>query len=100
MNNTSIISNKLVPQYVPAKLKWDQKDGLNTWYLQGQCNHFIENVDNHFSKIKIINFDMINNDLPKNKIQEYKTFDYESINEYPEAIKNDIKKAVCSTKIR
>ena len=95
MNNTSILSNKLVPQYVPAKLKWDQKDGLNTWYLQGQCNNFIENVDNHFSKIKIINFDMINNDLPKNKIQEYKTFDYESINEYPEAIKNDIKKAVC-----
>ena len=95
MNSIKILSNRLVPQYVPTNLKWDQKDGLNTWYLQGKCNDFIENVDNHFSNIKITDFDMINNDLPKNKIEEYKTFDYESINEYPEAIKNEIKEAVC-----
>ena len=37
---------------------------------------------------------MINNDLPEKKIQEYKTFEFESVNEYPEAIKNEIKEAV------
>ena len=65
-----------------------------TQHEKGICSDFIENVGNHFSNIQITNFDMINNDLPKNKIQEYKTFDYESINQYPEAIKNEIKEAV------
>ena len=95
MNNGKILSNRLIPKYVPSNLKWDQKDGLDTWYLQGKCNDFIENVDLHFSNIEITNFDMINNDLPEKKIQEYKTFEFESVNEYPEAIKNEIKEAVC-----
>ena len=94
MNNGKILSNRLIPKYVPSNLKWDQKDGLDTWYLQGKCNDFIENVDLHFSNIEITNFDMINNDLPEKKIQEYKTFEFESVNEYPEAIKNEIKEAV------
>ena len=92
---SKIKSNTLAPKCVPANLKWDQKDGLNTWYLQGLCSDFIEDVNNHFSNIQITNFDMINNNLPEDKIQQYKTFDYTNINDYPEAIKNEIKEAVC-----
>lgn len=56
MNNGKILSNRLIPKYVPSNLKWDQKDGLDTWYLQGKCNDFIENVDLHFSNTEITNF--------------------------------------------
>lgn len=69
MNNGKILSNRLIPKYVPSNLKWDQKDGLDTWHLQGKCNDFIENVDLHFSNIEITNFDMINNDLPEKKFK-------------------------------
>ena len=95
MSNSKILSNRVVPKYVPTNLRWDQKEGLNAWYLQGLCSDFIEDVDNHFFNIQITHFDMINNDLPKSEIQQYKTFDYESINQYPEAIKNEIREAVC-----
>ena len=29
---------KLIPKFVPNDLKWYERDGLDTWYLQNKCN--------------------------------------------------------------
>ena len=33
-------TNTLIPKYIPKNLKWHEKDGLDTWYLEGKCNVF------------------------------------------------------------
>ena len=95
MDSGKIFSNTLIPKYVPNNLKWNKRDGLDTWYLQGKSNDFIENIDLHFANINIVNFDMISNDLRKETIKKYKTFKIESINEYPQAIQGEIKELLC-----
>ena len=51
--------NKFIPKYVPSDLKWYEKDGLDTWYLQKKCADFLMETDEHFKKMKVVNFDMI-----------------------------------------
>ena len=41
MNSGKIFSNTLIPKYVASDLKWNQRDGLDTWYLQGKSNDII-----------------------------------------------------------
>ena len=55
----SLNTNTLIPKYIPNNLKWNEKDGLDTWYLEGKCNDFLEDVDNYFSNVNIVNCDMI-----------------------------------------
>ena len=40
--------NKFIPKYVPNNLKWCERDGLDTWYLQNKCNVFLIDTDEHF----------------------------------------------------
>ena len=68
---------------VPNDLKWYKRDGLDTWYLQDKCNEFINNTDTYFKRMKITNFDLIKNDVPKEKLKQYQTLDHDEIKQYP-----------------
>ena len=55
------VTNNSIPKYIPSDLKWYEKDGLETWYLQNKCEEFLNNTDLHFAKTQLVNFDTINN---------------------------------------
>ena len=59
------VDNKFIPKCVPNDLKWYERDGLDPWYLQNKFNEFINNTDSYFKRMKITNFDLIKNDVPK-----------------------------------
>ena len=44
----SKFDNVFVPLYVSNNLKWYERNGLDTWYVQGKCRDFLENTDEHF----------------------------------------------------
>ena len=88
--------NKFIPKYVPNDLKWYERDGLDTWYLQNKCADFINNTDEHFKQMKIKKFDMIRNDVSKDKIKQYQTLDHQEIMHYPLQLRDQI----CSTIFR
>ena len=73
------MDNVFVPKYVPNNLKWYKKDGLETWYRQNKCEEFLNGTDAHFKKRKIINFDIIKNDIGKNKLKQYQTIDHDEL---------------------
>ena len=76
-------SDKVVsPQYVPKNLKWFEKDGLETWYRQNKCKEFLANTDLHFAKRKIVNFDIIQNQVSANKLKQYQLIEHEEIKKY------------------
>lgn len=83
-DNKAVINNRIIPKYVPANLKWHERDGLDTWYLQGKCQDFLQNTDSYFENVKVTNFDIINNklmDLDKKK--QYETVNFNDSNDYP-----------------
>ena len=43
-------NNEFIPKYVPNNLKWYERDGLGTWYLQNKCNEFLEDTDLHLKQ--------------------------------------------------
>ena len=57
--------NNFIPKYIPGDLKWYEKDGLDTWYLRNKCEDFLKNTNLHFAKRKVVNFDMIKNQVGK-----------------------------------
>ena len=59
------MDNVFIPKYVPDNLKWYEKDGLETWCRKNKCEEFLSNTDLHFKKRKIVNFDIIKNDVDK-----------------------------------
>ena len=77
------VDNKFIPKFLPNDLKWYERDGLDTWQLQNKCNEFINNTDSYFKRIKITNFDLIKNDIPKEKLKQYQTLDHDEIKQYP-----------------
>ena len=60
--------NVFIPKYVPDNLKWHEKDELETWYRKNRCEEFLSNTDLHFKNRKIVNFDIIKNDVDKKKL--------------------------------
>ena len=73
------VDNKFIPKYIASDLAWHERDGLDTWYLQGKCNDFLNNTDELFKKINTVNLDMINNELSKEQIKEYQFIDHQEI---------------------
>ena len=69
--------SKFIPPYISNDLKWHERDGLETWYRRNQCEEFLKNTDLHFQKRKIINFDIIKNDISKNKLRQYQQIDHD-----------------------
>ena len=53
------MDNVFILKYVPDNLKWHEKDGIG--------NFSLSNTDLHFKKRKIVNFDIIKNDVDKKK---------------------------------
>ena len=51
--------NQFIPSFVSNDLPWYEREGLNTWYERGKCQYFLENTDNHFQNLQILNFDII-----------------------------------------
>ena len=39
-----------IPKYVPQNLKWNEKDGLETWYRQIKREESLNNTNLHFAK--------------------------------------------------
>ena len=81
----TIYTNTYIPEYVPDNLKWYERDGLDTWYQKDKCDEFLEDTDRYFHTAQIINFDIIRNQkqLPKNKLKQYQTANYDTIKKYP-----------------
>ena len=69
------VDKNFIPKYMPNNLKWFEKDGLETWYRQNKCNDFL--------KIKIVNFDIIKNDVKEDTLKQYQTIDHDEIKQYP-----------------
>ena len=66
---------KFIRKYVPNNLKWYERDGLNTWYLQIKCNDFLMDTDQHFKETNIVNFDIIKNKkLQEEKLKQWRIF--------------------------
>ena len=88
--------NVFVPPYVSNNLKWQERDGLDTWYTQGKCRDFLENTDEHFKQRKIVNFDIINNDskLDEKAVRQYQTVDCKIIKTYPLEYQKNIMSSV------
>ena len=59
------MDNDFIPKYIPDSLKWYEKDGLETWYRKNKCEEFLSDTDAHFKKTKIVNFNIIKNDVEK-----------------------------------
>ena len=64
--------------------------------FSNKCADFINNTDEHFKQMKITNFDMIRNDVSKDKIKQYQTLDHQEIMHYPPQLRDQI----CSTIFR
>ena len=45
------VGNKFISKYIASDLAWHERDGLDKWYLQGKCNDFLNNTDEHFKSI-------------------------------------------------
>ena len=73
------VDNKFIPKYIASDLAQHERDGLDTWYLQGKCNDFLNNTDEPFKKINTVNLDMINNELSKEQIKQYQFIDHQEI---------------------
>ena len=80
----TIYTNTYIPEYVPDNLKWYERDRLDTWYKKNKCDEFLEDTDRYFHTAQIINFDIIRNQkqLPKNKLEQYQTVNYDTIKKY------------------
>ena len=81
----TIYTNTYIPEYVPDNLQWYERDGLDTWYKKNKCDEFLEDTDRYFHTAQIINFDILRNQkqLPKNKLKQYQTVNYDTIKKYP-----------------
>ena len=82
--------NKFIPKYVPNDLKWYEKDGLDTCYLQNKCAYFLMDTDEHFKKTKVVNFDMVKSEVSQEKIKQYHLIEHQEIMYYPPHIHEEI----------
>ena len=73
------ISMKYVPGFVPNDVKWYERDGLLTWYDQMKYERFLEDVDNHFANIKIVNFEIINKWIKGKEVSEGTLRNYQTV---------------------
>ena len=63
-----------------------------TWYEQGKCQDFLEDLDSHFENLEIVNFDLIHSkgNLPETKIKQYQTVNHSEILAYPSDKQDEI----------
>ena len=73
-----------------------------TWYEQGKCQDFLEDLDSHFENLEIVNFDLIHSkgNLPETKIKQYQTVNHSEILAYPSDKQDEILSSMFRTKKR
>ena len=70
--------NNYIPEYVTENLSWYERDGIVTYINQAKCRDFLRDLDSHFKKIKIVNFDIIyrqarGEKVPEELLKKYQT---------------------------
>lgn len=57
-----------------------------------KLEHFLEDTNNHFEKLKITNFDIINSkgQISAKKLKQYQTINHQDIMKYPPKVRNRI----------
>ena len=63
---------------------------MDIWYLQNKCADFLMDTDEHFKKMKVVNFDMIKNEVSQEKLKQYHLIDHQEIMHYPSHICEEI----------
>ena len=94
VESTWEVDNVFIPKYVPNNLKWYERHGLDTWYLQNKSNEFLENTDLHFKQRKVVNFDIIKNGENDKSIQQYNQLDHDEIKKYPPEYQEEIMSSI------
>ena len=63
-----------------------------TWYDQIKCDEFLEDLDAHFQKLQIVNFDIIHSkgNLSTSKMKQYQTIKHSEILAYPQQEQDEI----------
>ena len=63
-----------------------------TWYDQIKCDEFLEDLDAHFQKLQIVNFDIIDSkgNLSASKMKQYQTIKHSEILAYPQQKQDEI----------
>ena len=82
------VDNIFVQKFIPNDLKWYERGGLDTWYLEGKCKDFLENTDSHFEQMKIINFYILS--VSKKGLKQYQQTDHQMVMSYPAKERKEI----------
>ena len=82
------VDNIFVQKVIPNDLKWYERGGLDTWYLEGKCKDFLENTDRHFEQMKIINFYILS--VSKKGLKQYQQTDHQMVMSYPTKERKEI----------
>ena len=98
-NNIKKVDNHFIPTYVPKDLPWQKREGLLIWYDQNKCEEFLENTDEHFQNLQILNFDLINTNvkIDDDKLKQYQTIDRHEIMGYPPQSREQIMSSIFRT---
>lgn len=73
------VAMKYVPGFVPNDVKWYERDGILTWYDQMKYERFLQDVNNHFANIKIVNFEIINKWIKGEEVSEWTLRNYQTV---------------------
>ena len=67
-----------------------------TWYDQIKCDEFLEDLDAHFQKLQIVNFDIIHSkgNLSASKMKQYQTIKHSEILAYPQQEQDEISSSI------
>ena len=87
------VDNTFVPKFIRNNVRWYDRDGLNTWYEQNNCNF----GKYRSSFLKFTNyFDLIFNEdkLSDKKIKQYQEIDHKEIMKYPERERKQIMSSI------
>ena len=87
-------THTVIPKYIPKNLKQYERDGLDTWYLEGKSNDFLQVTDYYFNTVKVVNFDMIFNKPSLTEVINYKRINFNHIKDYPEPNQIKIKQSI------
>ena len=64
------------------------------WYRKKKCEEFWSDTDLHFKNRKIVNFDIIENNVDKKKLQQYQTIHHAEIKNYPQHFQDQIQSSI------
>ena len=71
-----------------------------TWYGQEKWDDFLKDLDSHFQKLQIANFDIFNSktNLPATKLKEYRTVKHSEVLAYSKQEQDEILSSIFRTK--